>query len=219
MKPVKALILGLLLLVPILIFIFISVFGTHHFTLKTYYPKLDDAGKVVYDVAGDTVFEQVPYFKLQSLKGDSLAQSDLDEHIYVAGFFGLPCGAACGKMFSQLVRVQEVFANNPELKLVSIGVGEGQDKAQTLQELAEEYGVEHRKWLLLTGDKATVQSLAEDFHEPFALKEDTVEPSQRLVLVDKEKKIRGVYEGTDPEDVDRLILEINVLLDEYSKRK
>ncbi|MCX2738954.1 SCO family protein [Pontibacter anaerobius] len=205
---------------PILIFIFISVFGTHHFSLKTYYPKLDDAGRVVYNAAGDTVFQQLPYFKLNSHTGASVTSEALSEGLYVASFFNLPCADSCQKVFSQLVRVQEVFANNPQVKIVSVEVSPAADSTSTLDALAKEYQIREGKWYLLTGDKEPIQTLVkEGFQEPVRQEDGDLRPSQRLVLVDKEKKIRGVYEGADPEDVDRLILEINVLLDEYSKRK
>ncbi|WP_235861433.1 SCO family protein [Pontibacter flavimaris] len=204
---------------PILIFIFISVFGTHHFSLKTYYPKRDDGGRVVYDAAGDTIFQQVPYFKLHTLTGDSLSQEDLDESIYVAGFFRLPCADSCQKVFSQLVRVQEAFANNPQLKLVSFAVNAASDTTMSLQSITREYKVQEDKWYLLAADEALVGSLTKGFHEPAEQQGEAPMTGGRLLLIDKEKKVRGVYEGTAPEDVDRLILEINVLLDEYSKRK
>lgn len=211
MKPFKALILGILLLVPILIFIFISVFGTHHFSLKTYYPKLDDAGGVVYNAAGDTVFQQMPFFELKSTAGESITQTDLDSNLYVASYFSLPCADSCQKVFSQLVRVQEVFANNPELKIVSIAVNASPDTLQVLEGLSQKFSVKDKSWYLLSGDEAAIQNATK-------IPGDSI-TSQKLLLVDKQKHIRGVYDGTDTEDVDRLILEINVLLDEYSKRK
>jgi protein SCO1/2 len=219
MKPIKALILGFLLLVPILVFIFINVFGTHHFSLQTYYPKLDDAGAVVYSATGDTVFEQVPSLKLRSLAGESITQAALEDQVYVAHFFSGSCTDACLKIFSQLVRVQEAFENNQQIRLVSIGAEASPDNLQRLQQLANEFGVRPDRWLLLTGDTSDVLALAAGYHEPFEQHQGILTPSPRLVLVDKEKRIRGIYTGTDPEEVDRLVLEINVLLDEYSKRK
>lgn len=219
MKPFKALILGFLLLVPILVFIFISVFGTHHFSLPTYYPKLDDAGAVVYNTAGDTVFGQVPSLELRSLTGQSLTQAVLQDQVYVAHFFSGSCTDACQKIFSQLVRVQEAFENNQHIRLVSIGAEASPNHVHGLQQLANKFGVQPDRWLLLTGDTSDVLALAAGYHEPFEQHQGILTPSPRLVLVDKEKRIRGIYTGTDPEEVDRLVLEINVLLDEYSKRK
>ena len=220
MKPVKALILGLLLLVPILIFIFISVFGTHHFSLRTYYPKLDEKGEVVYNAAGDTVFLPVPFFELTTEQGSTLTQSDLDNSLYIANFFQPSCQGACPEVFSQISRVQEAFANNPQINVVSISVTPVADSLQALQQLADRYNAIEGKWHLLTGDSAEVRSLLEKgFHQELVQDGNSVMAGNKLLLVDKEKMIRGVYDGADKKEVDRLILEINVLLDEYSKRK
>lgn len=220
MKPVKALILGLLLLVPILIFIFISVFGTHHFSLRTFYPKLDERGDVVYNAAGDTVFLPVPFFELTTEDGSSLSQSDLDSSLYIANFFQASCQGTCPEVFSQLSRVQEAFANNPQVKLVSMSTTPLGDSLQVLQRLADRYHMIDGKWHLLTGDSAEVSNLLQKgFHQELVQDESSVTAGDKLLLVDKEKMIRGVYDGADKKEVDRLILEINVLLDEYSKRK
>ncbi|RIJ33418.1 SCO family protein [Pontibacter oryzae] len=220
MKPIKALILGILLLVPILIFIFVSVFGTHHFSLKTYYPRFDDAGKVVYDAAGDTVFQQVSYFTLTSQEGVTVTQDDLDNTIYIVNLFNTACQDTCQETFSELQRVNEVFANNPQVKLVSITTSPTTDSVHVLKEFADNMGVDSQNWLLLTGDQLEVYTLADKgFHRPITLADSEPQYSHDVLLVDKEKLIRGVYKGTDRTDVDRLVTEIKVLLDEYSKRK
>ncbi|WP_025604024.1 SCO family protein [Pontibacter actiniarum] len=205
---------------PILIFIFINIFGTHHFSLQTLYPMLDDSGEVVYDAAGDTVYQRVPYFKLTSQQNQEVTQTDLDSSLYIANFFTTACQDSCQEVFSELVRVQEKFANIPELKIVSFSVNPSEDSVQALQRFAAQYGIKPAKWLLLTGDSAKIHTLAEQgFHQPVEVVDGEPQFNQRLVLVDKDKKIRGVYQGADQLEVDRLVLEINVLLDEYSKRK
>lgn len=221
MKPVKALILGILLLVPILIFIFVSVFGTHHFGLRGYYPKLDEAGEVIYNAAGDTVFQAVPYFELLAHTGDTISQSVLDSNLYVAHFFAPDCSGTCQKVFSQIARVQEVFANKPSVNFVSIAVDAQQVSLEPLQQLAQTYGAIDEQWYLLTGPAEQVHPLVQKgFKEQLTLLADgSYSYSHRLLLVDRDKVIRGIYDGTDREEVDRLVTEIKVLLDEYSKRK
>ncbi|MFD2514290.1 SCO family protein [Pontibacter locisalis] len=223
MSNVKALILGLLLLVPIFVFIFISTFGEHHFSLRTYFPKVDDAGEVVYNEKGDTVFNRVPDFKLTSQQGETISQSeDLSDVIYVADFFFARCTSICKKMSSQLSRVQEAYKNNPSVKLVSITVNPEHDSVAVLQNYAAQYGADPEKWMLLTGPKDEIYSLAQQgFYLPVQKVEgqDDFIHSEKFMLVDKEQRVRGIYDGTDPKDVDRLIIEINVLLDEYSKSK
>lgn len=220
MSNLKALILGTLLLVPILILGFIAVFGEHHFTLPNYYPELDATGQVQYTAQGDTVFHEIPNFSLLSKEGKVTTEAELEGAIYVTHFFSTDCPPACKKISSQLVRIQETFENKPEVKIVSITVDPDKDSLEALQGYAANYGAKTGKWYFLTGEKQEIHRLAkEGFFLPEAEAQQGLTPSERLTLVDKEGKIRGVYEGTDQAEIDRLKTEINVLLDEYSKRK
>ncbi|WP_299819145.1 SCO family protein [uncultured Pontibacter sp.] len=223
MSNLKALVLGLLLLVPIFIFIFITTFGEHHFSLRTYFPVVDDAGEVMYDAKGDTIFRTVPDFTLTSQQGKAFSQSeDLSDKIYVVDFFFATCPGICKKMSSQMTRVQEAYRDNPAIKLVSITINPEHDSVAVLQNYADKYNADPAKWHFLTGPREEIYSLASDgFFLPVVQvpgQQDFIH-SEKFMLVDKENRVRGIYDGTDYEDVDRLILEINVLLDEYSKNK
>lgn len=218
----KALILGILLLVPLLIFIFIGSFGEHHFTLRKYFPQVNATGEVLRDAQGDTLFNQVPAFQLTSQQGHVISQKDLDGNIYVADFFFATCPDICKAMSSQLVRVQEAFVDEPNVKLVSFTVNPEYDTPEVLKEYGERYNADPNKWFFLTGDREKIYSLAQKgFYLPVMQVEGQQDfiHSEKFMLVDKERYVRGIYDGTDREDVDRLILEIKVLLDEYSKAK
>lgn len=222
MKVSKALMLGLLLLVPILVFIFINVFGEHHFSLKTFFPKTDATGEVVTDASGDTIFHKVPDFKLISQKGETITPEKLDDGVYVVNFFFATCPGICKKMSSQMVRVQEKFRNNPAVKLVSITVNPEHDSVEVLQDYADQYGANNDQWYFLTGSREQIYTLAkEGFYLPVQQVEGQQDfiHSEKFLLVDKNGHVRGIYDGTVTKDVDRLVTEINVLLDEYSKNK
>lgn len=222
MNNVKALILGTLLLVPLLVFIFITTFGEHHFTLPTFFPELDAKGEVVRDAKGDTVFKQLPPFELTSQEGQTISQADLTEGVHVANFFFATCTGVCRKMSSQLSRVQETFRKDPSVKIVSYTVNPEHDTVEVLQNYAAQYSAEPNQWYFLTGDREQIYSLAQTGYqvpvEQVAGQQDFIH-SEKLMLVDKEQRVRGIYDGLDPVDVDRLIIEIKVLLDEYSKSK
>lgn len=222
MSKLKALILGLLLLVPIFVFIFIYTFGEHHFKLKGYFPETNDKGEVLFTEKGDTLFQTVQNFTLTDQSNNSFSQADLEGEIYVVNFFYTDCPDLCRKMSSQLVRVQEAYQNNPTIALVSISVKPEEDSTSVLKAYAVEYDADTTKWHFLTGDKKEIYSLAQEgFDLPLQKTggpEDFLH-SDSFMLVDKEHKVRGVYKGTSVTEVDRLILEINVLLDEYSKSK
>jgi len=220
MSTKRVLILGLLILAPILVFIFMSTFGEHHFGLKTYFPVTDDTGEVVTNAEGDTVFKEIPDFQLTSQKGETFGKEDLDGNIYVADFFFATCPGICKKMSSQLVRVQEAFQNDTTVQLVSFTVNPEHDSASVLQNYADMYGADPDKWTFLTGPREEIYDLAQKgFYLPVQQVEGQQDfiHSEKFMLVDKEHHVRGIYDGTDPVDVDRLITEIRVLQDAYSK--
>ncbi|WP_172798117.1 SCO family protein [Pontibacter akesuensis] len=204
---------------PILIFIFISVFGVHHFSLKTYYPKLDERGEVVYNAAGDTVFQTVPYFDFVSQQGDSLSQTDLDSTIYVISFFEPSCPNPCQDLLSKLKRVHDAYENIPQVKFVSISVSQQQDSLQLLQQLSNRFEAQPERWYFLTGSPAERADFREAVTIGMSGDSTVADSGARIILVDKQKQVRGIYDGTGNKEIDRLKLEINVLLDDYSKRK
>jgi protein SCO1/2 len=208
--------------VPLLVFIFIGQFGEHHFTLRTYFPKVDDAGEVLRNAEGDTLFNTIPDFRLTSQLGQPVTQEQLDGNIYVADFFFATCPDICKAMSSQLVRVQEAFRNEPQVKIASFTVNPEYDTPEVLKEYGERYNADPQKWYFLTGDREQIYSLAKTgFYLPVQQVPGQQEfiHSEKFMLVDKARRVRGIYDGTNPADVDRLILEIKVLLDEYSKAK
>jgi protein SCO1/2 len=127
-------------------------------------------------------------------------------------------------MSSQLQRLQEAILNNPEVLILSYSVDPKHDTVAALQNYAEQYGAKAGKWHLLTGEKADIYHLAKRGYYVTAKEDDTTATSiedqfvhtDKFVLVDREGVIRGFYNGTDPEEVDKLILEIKVLLHENS---
>lgn len=217
MSKAKALILGFLLLVPLLIFAFITLFGVHHFTLKTYFPEVDASGKVRYTADGDTVFRQVTDFSLTSSRGDKFTASDMDGAITVVHFFDTT-SPAFAEIFSQLVRLQEGFEEYPEVNLVSITSEPERDSAAVLQQYATTYRAKKGQWYILTGDRQEILDLARQGFE-LPVGKQRVLVTDRLLLLDKERKVRGIYIGTDEKEIERLITEISVLRDGYSKDK
>ncbi|NDK54571.1 SCO family protein [Pontibacter fetidus] len=222
MSKLKALILGLLLLVPIFVFIFIYIFGEHHFKLRGYFPQTDDKGAVLYTEAGDTLFKTVPAFHFTDQSNKSFSQQDLEGKIYIVNFFSSDCEDMCRKMSSQLVRTQEAYQNNPIVQFVSITTKPDLDSASVLWAYAAKFDADTTRWHFLTGNRNEIYSLAQQGFEIPLQKTggpDGFIHTDKFILVDKEQKVRGIYEGTKIAETDRMVLEINVLLDEYSKSK
>jgi protein SCO1/2 len=221
MRPQQVLILGLLLLAPVLAFLFLYRFGTNHFALPTYYPDRVDSTQAGGKWQRDTVFHRVSNFRLTGQDGQPVSQRNLDGSVYVASFFFATCPQVCPRLNAQLQRVQEKFRKEPRVKLVSHTVDPQHDSAAVLAGYAAQYGAIAGKWYFLTGPKDSINRLAVDEYKVTtpgpSMLAGTVGllHSQRLILVDRDKHIRGMYDGLDPKDIDRLMTEIRILLYTY----
>lgn len=218
MSPKKVLILGLLILVPVFAFIFLEIFGSNYYELKTYYPVLDPDTEEPLVQNGDTVFQQIPDFRLTSQTGQTITLQQLQNKVFVANFIFTSCQGVCKKMSSQMTRVQQAFQQEPKVKLVSFSVDPERDSVAALQHYAARYGANKDQWLFLTGPKKEIYQLAiEGFKLP-VMEAPSVIPdfihSEKFVLVDAKRHVRGIYDGTSEDDVDRLITEIKILLEE-----
>lgn len=224
MRPRQTLLLGLLLLVPVLTFLFLNNFGTNHYALPYLLPDRVDSTRLPGSKQGwqrDTVFHQVRSFRLLSSAGRYLSSTELNKGIYVAQFYaGDEPSALAGR---QLLRVQEKFRQEPRVRVLSFVLNPGPTPAVTLPKLAEQYGTVAGKWFFLTGSADTMRALAHNefrydvpYHRTIQGHPVTVEPAPgRLLLLDRDQRLRGVYDGRDGREIDRLLTEIDVLLYTY----
>jgi protein SCO1/2 len=165
----------------------------------------------------DTVFHQLRNYSFPSHAGRTISQADLKDGLYVASFFYTTCSQGCAQMNSQLTRVQEKFRREPRVRLVSHTINPTQDSVPVLERYAEQYGAIAGKWFFLTGDKTQLNRLlTEEYRLPAPVGEaPTIQHSQQLFLVDRDQRVRGIYDGTKAREIDRLITEITVLLYTY----
>ncbi|MBC6606672.1 SCO family protein [Hymenobacter sp. BT188] len=217
MRPKQTLFLGLILLVPVLAFLFLKSFGTNRFALPTYLPNSVDSTQVDGKWQRDTVFHQLQDYSFLSQTGRIIGQKDLKDGLYVTSFFYTACSQDCAQRNSQLTRVQEKFRLEPRVRLVSYTVNPAQDSVAVLERYAERYGAIAGKWFFLTGDKNQLNRLlTEEYRLPALTGEaPTIQHSQQLFLVDRNHRVRGIYDGTKAREIDRLITEITVLLYTY----
>lgn len=217
MSPKKVLLLGVLLIVPVLVYLFLKVFGTNHYTLRTYMPVVEDTGEPLIR-NGDTIFHRVPDFSLTSQTGQTVSQKELAGKIYVANFFFASCQDVCKKMSANLREVQETFAQEPSIKIVSYTVDPERDSVSVLNSYAKTYGANPKTWYFLTGPKEQIYQLAREGYKLPAMQAPSLVPdfihSEKLLLIDEQKQVRGIYNGTNPDEIERLITEIKVLLQE-----
>lgn len=214
----QVLILLGILLVPSIFYLVISSGENNYEKLTIFGPREPVAGS-----PGDTLYHTIPEFTLTSHTGKEFnSATALKDKIFVAEFFFATCPTICPKMTMQMKRLQEKFKDEPEIVLLSFTVDPARDTVAALEAYASQYGVDASKWNLLTGDKKVIYDLARHGFFLAAMDGDGGEHdfihSEKLVLIDKDKRIRGYYDGTDYENVNELMDEILVLKWEYKKK-
>lgn len=167
----------------------------------------------------DTVYHSIEDFQFLDQDSVLISQNTFSDKVYVSDFFFTTCPTICPVMKGQMMRVYDSFYDQPEVLFLSHTIDPEHDSVAVLREYAEQLGVESHKWHFVTGDKETIYETAQTSYYATAA-EDELEPggfihSGAFILVDKQRHIRGIYDGTDPEAVDRLIADINILLKEY----
>lgn len=162
-------------------------------------------------------------FALLNQNGDTTTQADLRGKVYVADFFFTTCPTICIDMAKNMRKLQAEFANDADVMLVSHSVTPEIDSVPVLRAYADKQNAIPGKWLFLTGDKEQIYNLARKHYfavmEPGAtFNEHDFIHTDNFVLVDSQKRIRGIYVGTNDTEVDKLIKDIRILLQEERKQ-
>lgn len=161
---------------------------------------------------------KVADFELINQNGKKVTQKDYENKIYVADFFFTRCGTICPVMTSNMAKLQETFLNDNDIKLLSHSVTPVIDSVPVLKAYAEERGIIDSKWNITTGAKKHIYELARKSY--FAVLDEgdgglqDFIHTENFVLIDKKRQIRGFYDGTDSEDINRLIKDIKLLKEE-----
>lgn len=162
---------------------------------------------------------RIASFNLIDQNGNSFTEKELEGKIYVTDFFFTTCPTICPKMSDNLKNVYAAFKNDNDIMLVSHSVTPEIDTPEILAEYAKKYDADRSKWVFLTGAKTEIYELARKSYfvvtdEGTGDEHDFIH-TENFVLIDKEKRIRGYYDGTDEKEIERLIKEINILKKEY----
>jgi protein SCO1/2 len=207
-------------LVPVLAFLFLFSFGKNRYALPTYLPDRVDSTQVGGKWRRDTVFHQIAPFQLRASTGRLVGSEELSQGLYIAQFYG--DDEASARVARQLLRVQEKFRREPRVRLATFVLMGDAQKAASLTRLAEQYGTIAGKWFFLTGSPDSLKRLAlaefrltaDPKRLPGAVYTANI-PAGRLLLVDNRRQVRGIYDGTDGREIDRLLTEITVQLYDY----
>lgn len=166
-------------------------------------------------VGTDTIYHQIAPFSFLDQDSSIITNETFRDKIYVADFFFTSCTTICPKMKTQLLRVYEATNEMPDVLIISHSIDPEYDNVKVLHDFAERIGVDSKRWHFVTGVKDSIYKIAQTSYFATAM-EDKTEPegfihSGAFLLIDKKQRIRGKYDGTKEEDVNRLIVDIKRL--------
>lgn len=167
----------------------------------------------------DTVYHQIGDFSFINQDSIEVTQDTFKDQIYIADFFFTSCPTICPIMKTQMLRVYDTIQDLNDVKILSHTIDPEYDTVALLRDFAERLGVTSEKWHFVTGEKEKIYEIGQRSYMVTAL-EDQSQPggfvhSGAFILVDKDRRVRGLYDGTKADQVDRLIRELTILRKEY----
>ena len=165
-------------------------------------------------------YHKISDFKLKNQNGKEITQANYKDKIYVADFFFTTCQDICPVMTKNMYQLQEELKNDNQILLLSHTVIPEVDTVEQLKEYAVENNVDDSKWNLVTGDKKQIYELARKSYlavEDSNYSQYDMIHTENFMLIDKERQIRGFYDGTNSEDINRLLKDIKILKQSYNK--
>ncbi len=179
-------------------------------------PQLPYMGNVEF-VDGDSVYHTVPDYEVIDQDSQAIRLSQIGNKIYIADFFFTSCPSICPKVTKQMLRIYDRYKEDDRIVLLSYTIDQRHDSVTVLNRYAKNLGVETIRWKFVTGEKDSIFQLADDYF--VSAVEDPDAPggfdhSGRIILLDKDRHVRGYCEGTDPESVTSFFNTIDQLLHE-----
>ncbi|WP_417856024.1 SCO family protein [Xanthomarina gelatinilytica] len=202
----------------IIISIIYNIFDVYK-PLPIYQPAMVNTEMVDSTIQYKKKYHKIAEFSLTNQNGETITQDTYKDKIYVADFFFTTCQTICPIMTDHMAQIQKEIINDPDVMLLSHTVTPEIDSVAQLKKYALKKGVNDAKWNLVTGDKKQIYQLARKSY--LAVKTDgngdiyDMIHTENFMLIDKKRQIRGYYDGTNPEDIKRLIADIETLKEEY----
>ena len=189
--------------------------------LPIYQPTMVSSELVDSTIQHQKKYHKIADFKLINQNGKTITQDEYLNKIYVADFFFTTCQTICPIMTDHMAQIQKEIINDNEVMLLSHTVTPEIDTVAQLKRYAIKKGVNDAKWNLVTGDKKQIYDLARKSY--LAVKDqgngdafDMIH-TENFMLIDKKRQIRGFYDGTKQEDINKLLSDIKTLKEAYQK--
>lgn len=164
----------------------------------------------------DTLEHTIPSFSLINQDGATITEKEVENKIYVVDFFFTSCPTICPKVKKNMKNVYNQYKDNPEFLILSHSIDVKYDTVGRLAWYADKFKISSDTWHLLTGEKEAIYNLSKDYLIT-ALESDDApggfDHSGAIALLDRKRRIRGMYDGTNKEEVFELIQDIQLLLD------
>jgi len=219
----KIAILVIVLALPGFLYYLLVVGGKNRYKpLPIFGPK--QVAKTSHTVNGksvrDTTYHTLSDFNLTDQNGKAVSLKTLDGKIFILSFFYTHCTGVCNQMNNYISQIAAEYAGNKMVYFISVTVDPTRDQPEVLKKYAAMFNPPQPKWLFLTGDTSTIYNLARKGCLVNALQsgKDDFIYSDKLVLIDQEKRIRGYYTGAAADDTGRLDDEIKVLISEEVRK-
>ncbi len=169
--------------------------------------------------AGEKINHTINPFLFTDQNGRQVSEKDVEGKIHVANFIFTSCGSICPVMTKHMKLLQQEFKDNADIIMLSYSVTPWIDSVSRLKKYAENNKITSPNWHLLTGNKAEIYTLARQSYfaeEDLGFTKDSTEflHTEHILLVDKTKRIRGIYNGTLQLEAEQLIKDIKVLMKE-----
>lgn len=167
----------------------------------------------------ETSYPTIPDFQFMNQDSVQVTEKDFNDKIYVVDFFFVTCPTICPIMKKNMLRVYEAFHESTDVRIISHTIDPNHDTPAVLKQYAKDLGITGNMWQFVTGDREKIYEIGEE-HYLVTAGADSTAPggyihSGAFVLIDKEKHIRGQYDGTTEEGTNKLIADIKRLRDEY----
>lgn len=186
--------------------------------LPVYQPAMVSTELVDSTVQYKKKYHKIADFSLTNQNGKTVTQNDYKDKIYVADFFFTTCQTICPIMTNHMAEIQKEILNDDDVMLLSHSVTPKIDSVAQLKRYAIKKGVNDAKWNLVTGDKKEIYALARKSY--LAVKDNgdggpfDMVHTENFMLIDKKRQIRGFYDGTNADDIDKLLADIEILKQE-----
>jgi len=183
-------------------------------TLPIYQPASVNSELVDTTIVHKIKYHKISDFALINQNGETVTQEKYDNKIYVADFFFTTCQDICPIMTKNMKDIQDKLIEDPEILLLSHTVFPEIDSVEVLKQYAIVNNVIDSKWDLVTGEKKEIYDLARKSYlvaKDNVFKQYDMIHTENFVLIDKKKQIRGFYDGTNKEEINRLFDDIKIL--------